>query len=194
MATNDQINANRNNSKLSTGPTTPDGKATAAQNAFRHGLTAKNLLIHDHEKEDFQKFQEGHLRDLMPEGAIQWDFFDQILRCSWNLQKMDRMEKEYFEKNGMDAIFNSEDKSFDRILRYRRMLSLELRRALEELRKLQTEQALRCLPQNLAFRSISHAVNTQSILTALTKRSQNRLPNFDLPKPTPKPEEAKPAL
>ena len=194
MASDKQNDANRLNAQKSTGPTTTDGKATAAQNAFRHGLTAKNLLIHDHEQADFQKFQEGHLRDLMPQGAIQWDFFDQILRCSWNLQKMDRMEKEYFEKNGMNAIFNSEDKSFDRILRYRRMLSLELRRALDELRKLQTEQALRCLPQNFAVRYVSHAVDTQSLLTAMTKRSQNRLPNFDLPKPKPKPEEAKPAM
>ena len=41
MASNRQIEANRNNAKRSTGPKTAGGKATSSRNAWRHGLASR---------------------------------------------------------------------------------------------------------------------------------------------------------
>ena len=45
MATPSQINANQVNAQQSTGPRSPEGKARVAQNALRHGLTARHLFL-----------------------------------------------------------------------------------------------------------------------------------------------------
>jgi hypothetical protein len=37
--------ANTANAQLSTGPTSPEGKASSSQNARKHGLTASELVI-----------------------------------------------------------------------------------------------------------------------------------------------------
>jgi hypothetical protein len=39
-----QIEANRRNARLSTGPVTEDGKRTSRQNALRHGLMAETVI------------------------------------------------------------------------------------------------------------------------------------------------------
>jgi hypothetical protein len=47
MVTTTQLKTNRANAKLSTGPKTTVGKAVACRNAFKHGLSASNLLDAD---------------------------------------------------------------------------------------------------------------------------------------------------
>src|SRR2546421_8455 len=54
MSTAAQTLANQANSQHSTGPRTLEGKARVVQNAVRHGLTAKHLVIRDDEKEEFR--------------------------------------------------------------------------------------------------------------------------------------------
>ncbi len=45
MSTDAQIAANRLNSQLSTGPTSPTGKATSSLNAVKTGLTGRTVLL-----------------------------------------------------------------------------------------------------------------------------------------------------
>ena len=45
MATQAQIDANRRNAQKSTGPKTPKGKDTVAQNALKHDLLARRFFI-----------------------------------------------------------------------------------------------------------------------------------------------------
>src|SRR5690242_18812739 len=45
MATPRQVEANRRNAQLSTGPVTEEGKARSRSNALKHGLAAETLLM-----------------------------------------------------------------------------------------------------------------------------------------------------
>ncbi len=49
MATEKQIQANRRNAALSTGPTSEEGKAISRSNAMTHGLTSKKLVPQEQE-------------------------------------------------------------------------------------------------------------------------------------------------
>jgi hypothetical protein len=52
MASNAQITANQHNASLSTGPKTPEGKAAAARNATKHGLSGTfTILPHENQQE-----------------------------------------------------------------------------------------------------------------------------------------------
>ena len=53
MATPAQIEANRRNSKNSTGPQTAAGKARSCTNRLSHGFTSSVLFIADEEREEF---------------------------------------------------------------------------------------------------------------------------------------------
>ena len=49
-----QANANQANAQHSTGPQTPQGKATSAQNARTHGLCCKDRLVANEDQLEFE--------------------------------------------------------------------------------------------------------------------------------------------
>ena len=55
MASERQIAANRQNAKLSTGPTTADGKTASSRNAITHGLTASRGLLPGESAEEYEQ-------------------------------------------------------------------------------------------------------------------------------------------
>jgi hypothetical protein len=61
MATQAQIDANRQNAQLSTGPTTPEGKAASSKNSNKHGLSGKTILVGDeHRDEAARRWNQWH--------------------------------------------------------------------------------------------------------------------------------------
>ena len=57
MATEKQINANRQNARKSTGPKSPEGRAAVRGNALRHGLTAKSIVLSTEKETDFNEIR-----------------------------------------------------------------------------------------------------------------------------------------
>ncbi len=97
MSSQSQIEANRANALLSTGPRTPEGKAASAQNARTHGLTSKDLVILPQEKDDFLNFQMDLTEQIKPNGQLELIAFDNLLHAAWNMRRVRRLEAQLAE-------------------------------------------------------------------------------------------------
>ena len=138
-----RIESNRQNSQLSTGPKTEEGKARSSQNARKHGLTSRELVIRPEEQELFQSFLADYEADLQPEGPLEYTLFNQIVHAAWNLRRVRELEAGLFT-GGLDPLLDPEqDKKLDRLDRYARRFENSLHRGIRELRTLQTNRAQR---------------------------------------------------
>jgi hypothetical protein len=143
MATAAQINANQANAQHSTGPRTAEGKTRSAQNAIRHGLTAKHLVIREEDREDFNNFQSSLIEELAPQGAVETITFHEVLHAAWNLQRFRRLEVENWAPGTLSDPASTA--LLDRLGRYQARAQRAYYRALQELRTLQTNRALRAV-------------------------------------------------
>src|SRR4051812_34484198 len=96
MASTAQVLANRDNARHSTGPRTPEGKARCSQNASKHGLTSKYLVVRPDEQEEFDALSSGLLEELAPHGTTESIVFADLLHAAWNMQRFRRLEAELF--------------------------------------------------------------------------------------------------
>ena len=97
MATERQIAANRRNAQLSTGPRTPEGKATSSMNALKSGLDAESQFVLGEERADFAALQQEYLEHFQPTTPDQRYQVDRLLRCEWLLRRMFRVESYAWE-------------------------------------------------------------------------------------------------
>jgi predicted DNA binding CopG/RHH family protein len=142
MATAAQIAANRLNAAHSTGPRTPEGKARAAENALRHGLTATNLVIAPGQQEQLESLRAALFEELDPQGITEVLTFNEILHAAWNLHRFRIIEAQHAA--GPDALDDPAKAAFlDRLGRYQARAQRAYFRALNELRTLQTNRTLR---------------------------------------------------
>src|SRR4051812_19152723 len=93
MASSAQIEANRRNALLSTGPKTDAGKAVASHNAVTHGLHADVAVIEGEDPEAFERFSEQLTAELAPVGLEQELLAEQIVRNWWKLRRVGRLEQ-----------------------------------------------------------------------------------------------------
>jgi hypothetical protein len=143
MATAAQITANRANALHSTGPATPEGKARVSQNALKHGLTSKHLVIRPDEEEEFAALRDALEAELAPQGALETITFREILHAAWNLHRFRRIEAEVSRGDIEDFLRREETTILDRLARYQARAQRAWYRAVQELRALQTNRALR---------------------------------------------------
>lgn len=135
MSTAAQLAANQSNAQLSTGPRTPEGKATAARNSLRHGLTSAELIIAPGEESEFNAFLESFTRDLRPEGALETVFFNDIVHAAWQKRRARFLEARVTEDTP-EAF-----RDLDRLRRYHGYWDRLFHRAYRQLQTLQRERA-----------------------------------------------------
>ncbi len=66
-----QIEANRRNARLSTGPSSEEGKKKSRQNAVRHGLTAETIINALEDADDYAAFELAVTADFEAQTAVQ---------------------------------------------------------------------------------------------------------------------------
>jgi len=98
MASTAQVVANRSNAQKSTGPRTPEGKAVAAQNAVKHGLLAKEVVIKGEDPGEFEFYRDQMLAELAPAGQMESMLAHRIVGLSWRLRRAERLQAAAFDK------------------------------------------------------------------------------------------------
>ena len=172
MATAAQINANQLNAQHSTGPTTPEGKARVSQNATRHGLTAKHLVVREDEREELAAFHTELETELDPQGAVERATFHELLHAAWSLRRFRRIEAECSLGTLDDFTDPQTAAVLDRLTRYQSRAQRAYYKALRELRILQTNRALRRLKLDAETAAEVPAI---ADINNLTKQSQSEV-------------------
>jgi CRISPR/Cas system-associated endonuclease Cas1 len=88
MATENQIAANRENAKKSTGPRTPGGKYVSSQNAVTHGLFAESVLLPHESEERFRALHAAYLNAFPPDSQETLDLVETVTVSRWRLRRI----------------------------------------------------------------------------------------------------------
>ncbi|MFN7922890.1 MAG: hypothetical protein U0Q16_22480 [Bryobacteraceae bacterium] len=134
-ATAAQNEANRANAQKSTGPKTAEGKSVSSRNAVTHGLFSATFAVAPEDRDEFDILLELQRDELRPQGINDELVFSNLVQAAWKTEKTRRLEAE--------ALLEQNEAKLDRYTRYTAQFERAYYRALAELRKLQTERALR---------------------------------------------------
>jgi hypothetical protein len=94
MASLKQIEANRRNALLSTGPTSAAGKAVSSMNALKTGIQAKSQVIRGEDPAALELLTEEYYERFPPQGPEERDLLDVIISNVWLLRRLRNTEAE----------------------------------------------------------------------------------------------------
>jgi len=118
------------------GPMTPEGKKRCSLNALKHGLTARSPQALDQLAEQsglpFDDVLAEMTRHYAPTDPVEKQLVMRIARCIWRLSLSAAMEQRLLERRP-EAIRPSS--TYDRILKYERLVDIHLHRALSALER-----------------------------------------------------------
>src|SRR5258707_12221664 len=92
--TSAQFDTNRANAQQSTGPRTPEGKATSSQNASKHNLTGGSAYIPSEDRDAYEAHVKAVTDEHAPLSEVGKFVVRQIADAMWRLQRLQRMEDE----------------------------------------------------------------------------------------------------
>lgn len=151
MISERQLNANRRNAQLSTGPRTPEGRAAVSQNALRHGLASKTAVLPTENPEEFRELRDSFFDEHQPSGPTETLLVEQMAISAWRLRRLRALETGLFtlrisqlsrDENELDpparayAYDASGSRAIDSLTRYETRIERSFYRALHELQKL----------------------------------------------------------
>jgi hypothetical protein len=92
-----QVQANRRNAQLSTGPVTEEGKTRSRQNAARHGLTAETVIDALEDAEDYASFEMAVTADYDAQSAVERELVLRLASLLWRLRRATAIESGLFK-------------------------------------------------------------------------------------------------
>jgi hypothetical protein len=146
-----QLNANRANSQLSTGPTTEAGKHTVSQNSLRHGLSGSTHAALPGEEEAFAQYVRDYSNALTPVGPTETALAQTIASDRWRLKRAHHMENALFNQMAQEQLeldpataqmqaWIDPTKGLQRIALYASRIQRAIERNTDELKALQSER------------------------------------------------------
>jgi hypothetical protein len=92
-----QIQTNRRNAQLNTGPVTEEGKRKSRQNAVRHGLTAETVIDALEDAEDYASFEMAVTADYDAQSAVERELILRLASLLWRLRRATAIESGLFK-------------------------------------------------------------------------------------------------
>jgi hypothetical protein len=97
MRTQRQRDANRENAKKSTGPTSEEGKAASSRNSWRHGLRAVAVVYPDEDGAEYLMHLLSLRRERQPKGPLEDFLVERMAQCMWKMWRTYRLEAKLIE-------------------------------------------------------------------------------------------------
>jgi hypothetical protein len=97
MTSSRQIEANRRNARLSTGPVTDEGKRRSRQNAIRHGLAAETIIDALEDADDYAAFEMAVTADYDAQSAVERELVLRLASLLWRLRRATAIESGLFK-------------------------------------------------------------------------------------------------
>lgn len=88
MASDKQIEANRRNVRLSTGPTSAKGKAIASRNSLRHGFVSRTPLIRGESQREYNKLCDELDQLFQPRDSHERFYVMEMVDARWRLRSL----------------------------------------------------------------------------------------------------------
>jgi hypothetical protein len=92
MPSKKQLAANRANAKRSTGPKTDEGKARSRLNAWKHGLTAEDIVIYHEDPRAFEPLRAELWEQLAPCAGLESMLVERLASLEWRLRRIPVLE------------------------------------------------------------------------------------------------------
>ncbi|HEY3453966.1 MAG TPA: hypothetical protein VGK64_05140 [Bryobacteraceae bacterium] len=139
MSTQAQIAANQANAQLSTGPKSEAGRAAAARNNFRHGLTTSSefWVLPCESQTDYLKLLAQFQQEHQPETPTEEALVQAMAEHHWLRHRAMRLEEACFDYTTGQII---DDRKLALYLRYQTTHERAFHKALNDLLKLRTEK------------------------------------------------------
>ena len=166
MSTLNQMEANRENAIRSTGPRTETGKEISSRNSTRHGLTSRRSILNSEQQEEFDQLHSELTQEYDPQTPTERDLVLEIADQSFRLRRASKIEADLF--NQADDDFLKISSELDKVRRYRTSIERAWHNAIEQIRKIQKQPAVKPVPPKTAekIRSDSFALALKTLLGA----------------------------
>jgi hypothetical protein len=99
MISEKRLAANRANGALSRGPKTNTGKARSSQNALRHGLLAKAVLLRNENAEAFQALLDAYIDRFSPADEVELGLVEEMVASYWRTRRAFSIEMNMLDKD-----------------------------------------------------------------------------------------------
>lgn len=103
MSSQQKIDANRANSRKSTGPRTDEGKAVSRNNAFKHGMRSRAIVAPDEDKDQYAQLLHQISQDFQPETDREHFLVKQMAEARWRLGRLKSIETALFSAPDIDS-------------------------------------------------------------------------------------------
>src|ERR1700680_4395158 len=154
MTSQTQLESNRQNSLLSTGPRTESGKIASSKNAISHGLSATDPVLAYENRADYEKLVADYADEYEPDTIHQNFLVSQLAGRRWRLNRLQSIENAAIDliiagpgefadtpdHKIAQRMLDSGGDPLPRLERYRASIERSYHRAVKELRMAQKQQ------------------------------------------------------
>ncbi len=103
-----RADVNRANSQHSTGPASSIGKARSAQNAFKHGLYSKQLILPGEDPAEFDELRATLCGEHQPANTTEEILVDELAQNFWRMRRFRELEARAWTPENLNSSIDAE--------------------------------------------------------------------------------------